>query len=75
MKLVGPFLLTPEQGARTSVHLASSAELEGVSGRYFYRQRPIRSRSASSDVESARRLWELSERIADRSSGRQDGGR
>jgi len=62
---VGPwFLATPEQGARTSIHLAAAPELEEVSGRYFQRSREVTpSKRARSDAD-ARRLWEVSERLA-----------
>ena len=52
--------LTPEQGARTSVYLASSPEAEGVSGKYFVDCKPAASSKESYDEEVARRLWEVS---------------
>ncbi len=54
-------LITPEQGARTSIHLASSPEIEGATGRYFYECRPVHSSEASYDEASAARLWRISE--------------
>ena len=54
---------TPEEGADTIVWLASSAEVEGVTGVYFYHRRPHRSAPASRDVAAQRGLWELSERL------------
>lgn len=56
-----PFLLTPERGARTSVYLASSPEVEGVTGRYFADCREKQSNAISRDQDVARRLWEISE--------------
>jgi NAD(P)-dependent dehydrogenase (short-subunit alcohol dehydrogenase family) len=56
-------MLTPEQGAETSVYLASSAEVEGVSGRYFCRCREIPSSDASRDEASAALLWRVSEEL------------
>ena len=56
-------LLTPEQGARNIVRLASSPELEGVTARYFDQDRDVRSAPASYDVAVARRLWEASEAL------------
>jgi retinol dehydrogenase-14 len=56
-----PFLLSVEKGAETSVHLASSAEVEGVTGRYFAKKRMKRSSERSHDVATARRLWDISE--------------
>ena len=51
---------TPLQGAQTSIYLATSPEVEGVSGKYFADCKPVRTSEASYDLESARRLWELS---------------
>ncbi len=62
-RLARPFLLTPAEGARTSIYLASSPEVEGVSGRYFDKCKAVRSSSASYDVGAQRELWELSSRL------------
>jgi NAD(P)-dependent dehydrogenase (short-subunit alcohol dehydrogenase family) len=50
-----------KEGAETSVYLASSPEVEGISGRYFADYEPLSSSPASCDEEAARRLWEISE--------------
>lgn len=52
-----------ESGAETSVYLATSPEVEGVTGRYFRRSRAVESSPASYDEEAQRRLWEMSERM------------
>ena len=52
-----------EAGARTSVHVAASADVEGVSGRYFDKSREATSSLASREKETGRRLWELSEEL------------
>ena len=57
---VALFAINPEKGAETSIYLGSSPEVVDVSGRYFYRQKPIASSRASRDPEEARRLWERS---------------
>ncbi|WP_240907144.1 SDR family oxidoreductase [Paludisphaera rhizosphaerae] len=54
------FALTPEQGAATTIYLATSPEIAGVTGEYFARCKPARSSRASQDDEAARRLWEMS---------------
>jgi NAD(P)-dependent dehydrogenase (short-subunit alcohol dehydrogenase family) len=52
------FLLrTPARGARTSIHLAASPEVEGVTGEYFVDARPARVSSRAADPELAERLW------------------
>ncbi|HSP80693.1 MAG TPA: SDR family oxidoreductase [Myxococcaceae bacterium] len=60
VKLASPFMLSAEGGARTSVYLASSPEVEGVSGRYFIRCKEARGTRAFRDAAAATRLWEKS---------------
>ena len=57
------FLLTPEQGAVTSIYLASSPDVEGVTGKYFIKSKEARSAKASYDLALARQLWETSEQL------------
>jgi NAD(P)-dependent dehydrogenase (short-subunit alcohol dehydrogenase family) len=58
-----PFCLSSEQGADTIVWLATSPELEGRTGGYYYKRRAAaKSRAACSDT-GARRLWNVSERL------------
>ena len=57
------FMASAEKGARTSIYLASSPEVKGVSGEYFDKKIPKRSSEASYDETMARRLWDLSERM------------
>lgn len=59
-KIAKPFILSPAQGAKTSLYLASSNKVEGVTGKYFYKCRPVRPSSRSLDVELQERLWNLS---------------
>lgn len=58
-----PFFLSPAGGAKTSVHVASSPDLEGRSGGYYARSRPARTTKAAMDDEAARRLWEISAQL------------
>ena len=53
-KLIGS---SPEKGAKTSIYLAASPEVEGVSGKYFVRQNPVESSQISYDQSLAGRLW------------------
>jgi NAD(P)-dependent dehydrogenase (short-subunit alcohol dehydrogenase family) len=50
-----------EQGAETLVWLADSTEVAGVSGGYFVDRHQVSPSAAARDVESARRLWQVSE--------------
>ncbi len=53
----------PEAGARTSIYLATSPEVEGVTGRYFVKCRPVNPSPRSRDRATAERLWRLSEEL------------
>jgi NAD(P)-dependent dehydrogenase (short-subunit alcohol dehydrogenase family) len=55
-----PFLLSPKEGADTSIYLASSPDIEGTSGQYFDRRRVARTSSRAHDAEAAARLWRVS---------------
>jgi NAD(P)-dependent dehydrogenase (short-subunit alcohol dehydrogenase family) len=52
--------IPPEAGSRTPTYLASSPEVEGVSGLYFVKERPSTPSRAARDADAARRLWDLS---------------
>jgi NAD(P)-dependent dehydrogenase (short-subunit alcohol dehydrogenase family) len=52
--------LTPKQGAQTSIYLASSPEVEQITGKYFAKQKERPSDSATYDLESAQTLWNRS---------------
>jgi NAD(P)-dependent dehydrogenase (short-subunit alcohol dehydrogenase family) len=62
-RLFKPFMRTPEQGADTVIYLASSREVEGVSGKYYSDRKWIEPQEAALDPEARRRLWEASERL------------
>ena len=76
MAAARPVLLNAEQGAATSVYVASSPEVDGVTGQYFRKQeiavwpmgfsapvRAVRSSKQSYDESVARRLWDVSEAL------------
>ena len=64
-----PFLLSPKQGADTSIHLASSPDVAGISGEYFDRRRVARTSTHARDMAAAARLWQVSaERVGIESS-------
>ena len=60
LAVAGPFMRTPERGAETSIHLASSPEVEGISGKYYLDCKPHQSNAESYDRAIARRLWDVS---------------
>lgn len=55
------FAKSPEEGAETSIYLAGSPDVTGVSGKYFIDKEPVRSSPDSHRKKEARRLWEISE--------------
>ena len=63
-RVIMPFaplvMKTPERGALTSISLASSPEMEGVTGQFFANCRQRRSSRRSYDTDAARRLWSIS---------------
>ncbi|MGH8835088.1 MAG: SDR family NAD(P)-dependent oxidoreductase [Actinomycetes bacterium] len=63
LPLVRPFMKSPGRGADTAVYLASSADVAGVTGRYFANRKPKTSNKSSYDSSAQTRLWEISERL------------
>lgn len=57
------FAISPEQGAETSIYLAGSSEVEGVSGEYFARKRVVQPSLQARDETAGRRLWDVSEEL------------
>jgi NAD(P)-dependent dehydrogenase (short-subunit alcohol dehydrogenase family) len=55
-----PFMLSSRQGAATTIYLATSDEVSGVSGSYFAKCRPAKPTRFALDDDAARRLWETS---------------
>ncbi len=59
-KLIGVFMKSPNNGARTQIYLASAPEVEGVTGKYFIDSKEARSSIQSHDKSVALQLWEVS---------------
>ena len=59
------FMKTPAQGASTPIYLASSPQVEGITGRYFVDGKPKTSSKASYDIAAAARLWQVSADLTD----------
>src|SRR5437870_5537055 len=55
-----PLLKTPAQGARTSIYLASSPDMEGVTGRFFANRKIKRPNKVAFDTEMTAKLWNVS---------------
>lgn len=66
VRMMRPFFQTPEQGCRTAIYLATSEEVANLSGEYFYKCKVARTSRRSRDMEAARRLFDISEAICQR---------
>jgi NAD(P)-dependent dehydrogenase (short-subunit alcohol dehydrogenase family) len=68
IKVIAPFSLTPEKGARTSVYLCSSPDVEGVTGKYFAKCREKTPSANARDEAAAARLWDVSEQLVEQAA-------
>lgn len=62
-KFFNLFCISVEEGAKTNIYLASSPDVEGVTGKYFNECKAIRSSKLSNDEDVAQRLWKISEEL------------
>ncbi|MBC7959741.1 MAG: hypothetical protein H7X94_07735 [Vallitaleaceae bacterium] len=62
--LLMPFFLTPEEGAETAIYLAISKEVEGITGKYFYKGKAVLSSNKSYDPALALKVWEEGMRLS-----------
>jgi NAD(P)-dependent dehydrogenase (short-subunit alcohol dehydrogenase family) len=60
MSVLQIFGKSQEEGARTSIYLASSPEVAGLTGMYFTDEKPVRSAPISYDKEIQEKLWQVS---------------
>lgn len=63
MPLVRIIARSPEEGARNSVYLASSPDVEGVTGKYFEDEQVVPADPAARDEATAQKLWQVSEEM------------
>ena len=61
VSLITPLVArSPAKGAETSIYLASSPRVEGITGKYFYDSRVILTAPQATDMVVARKLWDVS---------------
>jgi len=60
-KMIRPLQISAKKGAETSVYVAGSPELEGVTGKYFAKSQEQPSSELSYDEEAQKRLWAITE--------------
>jgi retinol dehydrogenase 12 len=61
--VVARFARTPEKGAETVIYLASSPEVQGANGGYYFNCNPIAPTKEAQDDGVAERLWQVSEQL------------
>lgn len=61
--MVTSFAISTEDGAKTSVYLASSDEVKGITGKYFDKCRQKEPSSLAKDLQLQKELWRVSERL------------
>jgi NAD(P)-dependent dehydrogenase (short-subunit alcohol dehydrogenase family) len=61
--LFRPFMLSPANGAKTSIYLASSPEVANITGKFFDKCREVPPTPAAQDAAAAKRLWEISAKL------------
>lgn len=54
---------SPEEGAATSIYLAASPEVTGITGKYWANKQQKSSNNASYDVDAQKKLWAISEEL------------
>lgn len=59
-RIFGLVMIPPEKGAETSIYLATSPEVEGVTGGYFAKKKPAKTTRHAQDMEVAEKLWQVS---------------
>ncbi len=62
-KMISPFMLSPNNGAKTSIYLATSPEVLKTNGKYFDKQKEVEPTPLANDVNLAKELWEVSEKL------------
>ena len=62
-RIVSCVMISPEEGAQTSIYLASSDLVRGVTGKYFYKRHPIWVSPKCRDKKLQKGLWQLSEQL------------
>jgi NAD(P)-dependent dehydrogenase (short-subunit alcohol dehydrogenase family) len=66
IQLGRPFMLTAEQGAETSVFLATAPRLDQYNGAYFKKKKKANTNAIATDTESRNKLWAISEKLLSR---------
>ncbi|HYB04746.1 MAG TPA: SDR family oxidoreductase [Nitrososphaerales archaeon] len=64
IRIARPFMLSPEKGAQTPIYVATSPEVEGITGKYWEKKKEKEPSKESNDENEARLLWAVSAKLA-----------
>jgi NAD(P)-dependent dehydrogenase (short-subunit alcohol dehydrogenase family) len=63
IKVLNLFMITPEKGALTSIYLACSDEVDGITGKYFSKQKAVAVKSKYNTVQIQKQLWAITQEL------------
>jgi NAD(P)-dependent dehydrogenase (short-subunit alcohol dehydrogenase family) len=63
MKAVKPFLLTPARGAETTIFLATSPDVESITGKYWTGKKPAKTSGISYKKDVQEKMWQVTEKL------------
>jgi NAD(P)-dependent dehydrogenase (short-subunit alcohol dehydrogenase family) len=63
IKVLNMFFISPDEGAQTSIHLATSDEVQNITGKYFSKKKPVNVKSKYNTMDIQRKLWALSKEL------------
>jgi NAD(P)-dependent dehydrogenase (short-subunit alcohol dehydrogenase family) len=63
IKVLNLFMITPEKGALTSIYVACSDEVDGITGKYFSKQKAVAVKSKYNTVQIQKQLWAITNEI------------
>ena len=71
VSIVAPLVArSPAKGAETSIYLASSPSVEGMTGKYFFDSHVTSTAPQATDMAVARKIWDVSTEMVHRQAGR-----
>jgi hypothetical protein len=65
-KLASPFLMSSENGAKTTLFLATDPSVTTTTGLYFDKSKPRKPSREARDAAVAKRLWDVSEELIEK---------
>ena len=60
IRIARPFMISSEKGAETPLFVATSPDIEGVTGKYFSKNKVTKSSQESYDESTSKKLWDIS---------------